>query len=80
MPNTPTDDAREKAQARLAKAETRKSEGEQAWAEHLAHGKAVAKRTARLKSERLARDAGAAEAAASAPPAPSKPARPKRAT
>jgi hypothetical protein len=56
-----SDPARARAEAAFKK-ETRRREGEQAMAEHLAKEQAMRAKTARLRELRLARDAAAKEA------------------
>jgi hypothetical protein len=52
----------ERAKLRAEEKTLRDREGAEAWAEHQAQGQAVDERTARLRAQRLARDAAAAAA------------------
>ena len=65
-------EARERAEARFTKAEDRAREGKQAMAEFEAAAKAVREKTARLRTQRLAKEAADREAAAQVVPAPKK--------
>jgi hypothetical protein len=53
----PSEEARLRAEANFKKKERQTQEGEKAWAEHLAAGKAADTNRAKLKAQRLARDA-----------------------
>jgi hypothetical protein len=52
-----SDDARLRAEANFKKKQQRTEEGEKFWAEHLSAGKAADVNRAKLKAQRLARDA-----------------------
>ncbi|WP_319843780.1 hypothetical protein [Terrihabitans rhizophilus] len=67
----------ERAAVRVQKAQDREREGAKAMAEYQAETKAVSDRTAKLREQRLAREAEEEAAKAAAPPAPTKAAKPK---
>jgi hypothetical protein len=50
-------DARQRAEYKFKKKERQTQEGEKAWAEHLSAGKAADQNRAKLKAQRLTRDA-----------------------
>ena len=52
-----SDDARLRAEANFKKRQHRTEEGEKVWAEHLSAGQAADANRAKLKEQRLARDA-----------------------
>jgi hypothetical protein len=52
-----SDEARLRAEANFKKKQQRSEEGEKVWAEHLSAGKTADANRAKLKAERLARDA-----------------------
>jgi hypothetical protein len=53
----PSEEARLGAEANFKKKQQRTEEGEKVWGEHLAAGKAADANRAKLKAQRLARDA-----------------------
>ena len=57
MANKQSDEARLRAEANFKKKQQRTEEGEKVWAEHLSAGKAADANRAKLKAQRLARDA-----------------------
>jgi len=57
MANKQSDEARLRAEATFKKKQQRTEEGDKAWGEHLAAGKAADANRAQLKAQRLARDA-----------------------
>jgi hypothetical protein len=58
-----SEEARLRAEANFKKKERQTQEGEKAWAEHLAVGKAADANRAKLKALRLAKEAGEAQPA-----------------
>ena len=67
------EEARARADAKLKMTQARAREGEKAWAEHNAAAQATRKKTARLRAERLAREAAESETGATKrPPSPRK--------
>jgi hypothetical protein len=61
MANKRSDEAWLRAEANFKKKQQRTEEGEKVWGEHLAAGKAADTNRAKLKAQRLARDATQSE-------------------
>jgi hypothetical protein len=63
----PSDEARNRAEARFKKKERQTQESEKVWAEHVAAAKATDAKTVRLRAQRLAKEAADEKAEAQPP-------------